>query len=274
MAEIKLIATDIDGTLVKDSSPEIYPEMFDMIRGLTARGMRFVVSSGRSCRSIRHMFREVEAQIGYIAENGAHIHCNGEDLAVTGMGLRDREGIVKRIREFPDCEMSVSTPDGCYLESKNREFIDLIEHNYHNKVILVDDVLEAGDRIIKIAMYRRGSIRELADAIIPEWQDRVKACMAGEEWIDFMDASVDKGNALKYLQSYFGVAREETMAFGDNLNDIGLLRAAGESYAVENARTEVKKNARYICPSYHERGVYHMLETLLEREGGVGDAGI
>lgn len=58
-----------------------------------------------------------------------------------------------------------------------------------------------------------------------------------------MDASVDKGNALRTLQQVFGVAKEETMAFGDNTNDIGLMQAAGLSYAVENARPEVKAAA-------------------------------
>lgn len=53
------------------------------------------------------------------------------------------------------------------------------------------------------------------------------------------------------------------MAFGDNENDIGLMEEAGESYAVENAREPVKAAARYICPDYTKKGVYHILKTLL-----------
>ena len=87
----------------------------------------------------------------------------------------------------------------------------------------------------------------------------MQTCVAGEEWVDFMDASVDKGNALRILQDYFGVSREETMAFGDNTNDIGLMKAAGFSYAVENARPEVKEAARFICPSYLEKGVWKVI---------------
>lgn len=54
------------------------------------------------------------------------------------------------------------------------------------------------------------------------------------------------------------------MAFGDNTNDIGLMQAAGFSYAVENARPEVKEAARYLCPSYLEKGVW---KTIVERCG-------
>ena len=78
-------------------------------------------------------------------------------------------------------------------------------------------------------------------------------------------SSVDKGNALRILQDYFGVSREETMAFGDNTNDIGLMKAAGFSYAVENARPEVKEAARFICPSYLEKGC--LLYTSAGRPG-------
>ena len=99
--------------------------------------------------------------------------------------------------------------------------------------------------------------------LIPQWQDKIKACMAGEEWVDFMDASVDTGNALKVIQEYLGITAAETMAFGDNDNDIGLLTAAGESYAVANARDSVKAKAKHICPSYHEKGVYRVISELL-----------
>ena len=71
-----------------------------------------------------------------------------------------------------------------------------------------------------------------------------------------MDRRVDKGNALLQIQSYFGICPEDTLAFGDNTNDIGLMRAAGISYAVENARPEVKEAAGGICPSYREKGVW------------------
>ena len=74
---------------------------------------------------------------------------------------------------------------------------------------------------------------------------------------------MDKGNALGVIQQYLGVSREETMAFGDNDNDIGLLQAAAESYAVENARETVKAQAKYICPSYQEKGVYQVIKQLI-----------
>ena len=68
--------------------------------------------------------------------------------------------------------------------------------------------------------------------------------------------------ALREVQQMLGVTPEETMAFGDNCNDIGMLQRAGESYAVANAHPEVKKTVKYIAPANTEDGV---LQTVKER---------
>lgn len=263
---IRLIATDIDGTLVKESTSEIYPELLDAIRVWTDAGNYFCVASGRQYYSIRHMFSEVADRILYLAENGAHVRFGGEDILVRKMKREYVEDIMKQLRTYyKECDTVVSTTNGSLLETKNSEFLDFFVNGYKNKYRMVEDVLAEKEDIMKIAIYRKGSIRDLGETVlIPAWQDKVKTCMAGEEWVDFMDASVDKGNALEVIQKYLGVTKEETMAFGDNDNDIGLLQAAGESYAVANARDTVKAQAKHICPSYKEKGVYQVIRNLLE----------
>ena len=150
------------------------------------------------------------------------------------------------------------------METDNPEFIELIRNGYRNKFEIVDDILDTELPIIKVSVYKKGGLRDLGEGIfIPAFGDKLKGTMAGEEWVDFMDKSVDKGAALEFLEDYFGIAREETMAFGDNNNDIGMLQAAGISYAVENARDEVKKAADHTCPSYMEKGVYQIIKKLL-----------
>lgn len=265
---IKLIASDIDGTLIKDSTPDLYPEMVKAIKSLIGQGVVFCAASGRQYDSIKNVFRLVDEDIVFIAENGAQIRYQGKDISITPMNRQYAEEIIKQLREYGrNCDILVSTPDGSLLESRNKEFIDLITYGYRNKFTLVRDVLEEDVQIIKVSVYQKESIRELGEGVlIPCWKDKVKACMSGEEWVDFMDASVDKGHALAFVQEYFHIKREETMAFGDNHNDIGMMRAAGESYAVETARTEVKNAAKYICPSYLEKGVYQVVKGLINEQ--------
>ncbi len=262
---IKLIASDVDGTLIKDSTPDLYPEMVRTIKKLKERGILFCAASGRQFQSLRNVFRDVADDIAYIAENGAHIHYQGKDIAVTPMKREYVEGIVKMIRPYyGECEIVADAASGGFIESKNQEFIDLLTFGYRNIYKPVEDVLKQDAEIIKIAVYRKESIRDLSERVfMPAWSSKVKVCISGEEWADFMDLSVDKGNALKTLESYLGIRREETMAFGDNNNDIGMMLAAGSSYAVDTAVDEVKKAAGNVCPGWREKGVYQIIHAKI-----------
>lgn len=269
-SRIKLIATDVDGTLVKDSSREVYDEMIEVIRSLRDEGIHFVIASGRQYGSIRKMFEHTERKLCYIAENGAHIIVNGENFSVTKMNRDYVEEIMADLRGLysEGCHVVASTANGCYLESKDEAFIHLISEEYRNDVTLTEDILKADADIIKLAVYKKGTIRSIGESfLIPRWQDKVKVTMAGEEWVDFMDKSVDKGNALKKIQEYFHISREETMVFGDNNNDLGMILSAEESYAVENAVEELKAKAKHICPDYTKKGVCQVLRQLLDERG-------
>lgn len=266
---IKLIASDVDGTLVKDASKEAYPELIEIFQKLREEGIVITVASGRQFYSIRRMFRELGEDIVFIAENGAYISYKSETLSVTPMEQQYTKEIIKDLRELPsDCHIMVSTPEGAYIESKDPEFYDMMINAYCNKVEQIDDLLRLDKTIIKISSFRKEGMRELAESrLIPKWKNRVKICMAGEQWIDIMDTTVDKGNALQKVQELFNITREETMAFGDNNNDVGLLMQAGESYAVENAVPETKAVAKYSCPTYHEKGVYTVLKDKFGVKG-------
>ena len=81
--------------------------------------------------------------------------------------------------------------------------------------------------------------------------------------IDVHDFETKGKHAIRFLQEHFGVSYEQTMTFGDNENDIGLMTAAGESFAVENAREPVKQAAKHICPDYTKQGVCQVLRKVL-----------
>ena len=72
-----------------------------------------------------------------------------------------------------------------------------------------------------------------------------------------------KESALRHFQEEYGITPDETLAFGDNLNDIEMLKRASHSFAVENARDEVKEAANFVAPSYKEDG-YSSIESSTE----------
>lgn len=260
---IKLIATDIDGTLLQEGNDTINPEYYDVILKLKEKGAIFAAASGRQFPSIRNLFKPIEKDMIFIAENGAYVSCRGVDMDMVVMDRQIAEDIIKAIRKMPDCFATASAKDKMYIEDYDDKFLDLLVNGYHNHMEIVDDVLKADIDIIKISIYRGEGVSHIADSVIDEWKDKIHVTVAGEIWIDFMDYRADKGNALHSIQKKLNILPEETMVFGDNLNDVGMLKSAGESYAIGNAREEVKNVAKYIADTNENDGVLQILKTLL-----------
>lgn len=262
---IELIATDVDGTLVKESSPEVPEEVIETLRMLVDQGYKVAIATGRQYGSVRKVFASVQRKLYFIVENGAHILYGDETIRKTVMKREDVVEIMQDLRTLykEDCHVVASTANGCFIESKDDDFYHLIKDHYRNEVTRTDDILAEEVEYLKLAAYKKGDIHDIGNQkLIPKWEKRVKCCFAGAEWVDFMDASVDKGEGLTYLMHLVGAKTESTMAFGDNDNDIGMLKAAGESYAVENANDQVRAAAKHVCKPYWESGAVDVMRSL------------
>lgn len=264
---IRLIASDIDGTLVPDGSDKINREIFDIILRLKQQGIYFTAASGRQWKSIERLFAPIKDQIFYIAENGAYVGARGRELRTTPMNSGDVFEIIRQVRELKDCEAMVSGSDVLYVESKNKCFLDYLIHGYHNEVEIVEDLLQVEDKFIKVSIYHSGfqAYEAAGNMIIPRWGEKLKVVTAGKEWLDIMEKEVSKGAALQEIQESLGISKEETMVFGDNYNDIEMFEQAEYSYAVENAAEAVRKAAKYLTDTNQNDGVLKVLKTLLER---------
>ena len=262
---IKLIASDIDGTLLVEGTDRINPEIFEVIKQLKKKGIVFAAASGREYASQRKLFHPVKDDIYFIADNGASIMYCGKEIYASLMNRELLEEVVKKVRTIPDCYIVISTRQGeCYLEQKSEELDDFLINGYHYDVHHVEDVLKAPIEIIKCAVYKKHGIEKLAPEFLEKYRNRLNVAIAGDIWLDFMNLESDKGNALRTIQKTLHILPEETMAFGDNMNDLGMLRAAGESYEVENAAEAVKAGAKHIAGKHTEDGVLKVLKKLLE----------
>lgn len=263
---IKLIASDIDGTLVPESVCRINPEFYDTIRKLKKQGIVFAAASGRQYSSMKTLLEPLMNDIFFIAGNGTNVMYQGEQIDSTSMVRADVEAAVNYMRGLCDCIYTVSTAECIYIEQRDEEFERLQRECYHARTAFVEDILKAPIQVQKMAIYRQKGVADILEQVISAWQDRFRVFQAGERWIDFVDYSADKGSALRKLQERLGVTPEETMVFGDNYNDLGMFEAAGESYAVAGAQEGVKKAARHTTASCEEEGVLKILKTLVKEE--------
>ena len=101
------------------------------------------------------------------------------------------------------------------------------------------------DQFIKVSAYRKTDIEAHTKELREKYGNRLKMTISGDMWLDCMATGVNKGAAVKLLQESLEIAPEETIAFGDQLNDIEMLGRAYYSFAIGNARSEVKAATRF-----------------------------
>lgn len=264
---IKLIASDIDGTLVPDGTDKIDPEMFELIKRLKENGISFAGASGRQFVSMRKLFSPVKDDIFYITDNGSILR---DSKRVYSMNVIDRDVLFELIadaKKLDDCDIMLCGLDTAYCEDKSEMFLWMRDSYKYNIRILGDFETHLEDDIVKMSIYKKDTAEtEVMKWFYPKWKDRFIIASAGTMWMDIVNPGADKGSALKILMKELGLKREEVMAFGDNINDLGLLEAAGESFAIGSARQEVKDTAKYIAPPLSEYGettaIREFLETL------------
>lgn len=260
---IKLIVSDIDGTLVPDGSHEINPELLDVILKIREKGIQFAAASGRQWASIESIFGPIKKKVFYLSDNGAYVGCYGRNLFLNPIDRDTVMDVVRDVRRMEGLDVMLSGPDVVYLETENQEFADWLIHGYKFRVEQVPDLTEVDSQFIKISVYRKTAVEEYTRELREKYQDRLKITIAGDMWMDCMKPGINKGQAVKLLQDSLGIKPEETMAFGDQLNDIEMLNQAYYSFAVGNARAEVKAAARFQTDTNVNDGVLKILKLLL-----------
>ena len=258
---IKLIASDVDGTLVSDGGGKLDKRIVDMIKAVHDKGIHFAVASGRQWVSIENVFEEVKDKIFYISDNGAYIGVNGRSLFINKMDDEISKKLIIDIRKNKDLIAIVADESSYYIEENNEFLIDWIRGGYMGRIELVDDLTKVKN-VIKISAYSE-NVYGKADDIIEKYSDKLLVNYAGEMWLDCTAKGVSTGNALKKLQEAFDITEHETMVFGDQANDVEMFKAAYYSFAVKNAAPVAKEAARFMADSNENLGVLKILNYLL-----------
>ncbi len=238
---IRMIASDIDGTLLPVGDAAIDPAVFEEIRRLRRKGIRFCPASGRQFTSMRRLFAPVAGEIGYISENGAAAFGPGDPNPVLNKFAMDRDAAIELCHDIidrPDCDVLISGLDTSYLCPKSEDIVALMRDVKHNNIAIVERPEDVPEDILKIAAFCRSGAEAMEPVFAPRWEDRCSIAVAGAEWLDFNQT--DKGEGLLRLCAALGIDRSEVAAFGDNFNDLAMLRAVGHPYIMENAAVELR----------------------------------
>lgn len=261
---IKLIASDIDGTLIPYDERDLPQSLFPLIRRLKEAGVLFCPASGRTYHSLRNLFAPVAAEVCFLCENGAILYGPGEEGSAPILGMTPiprREGLTlaRDILALPGCELLLSGANGTYVCDCAPEYVTYLQEDKKCKVTVLSDVSQVPGEILKVSAYCPEGTDAPKAALGPRWSGLGMA-VAGPDWLDFTLAN--KGVGLRGLCEALGVKPEETMAFGDNWNDEAMLALAGQGWIMETAHQELLSRFPRHCKS-----VPAVLEELLkERE--------
>lgn len=263
MSKIKLIACDLDGTLLLDHADRCNPELFPLIEELAARGIYFIPASGRQYQSLLRLFAPVKDKIMYLCENGSLVMHTDQVLVKRQFEDALAMDIAHAVLDHPDCEVVISGERTSYLIPKAGNFAAYIRDGVGNHITVIDAPEWIEEPIIKISYFtsyeKRDIVTEHFKSLFGEEQCLIVT--SGNEWVDFAPPGTSKGTALAEIGGKLGILPEEMAAFGDNENDRTMLSYVGHPYLMEQCNPTMED-----LPAKRCKKVEDMLRQILNTD--------
>jgi Cof subfamily protein (haloacid dehalogenase superfamily) len=255
----------MDGTLVDDAK-QIHDELWPLVDELHARGIAFCPASGRQYHNLVQEFEDVAHRLVFIADSGAYVVAGGREIAADGLELEFARQVASVVRGIPEAGAVLCGKRSAYVERRDGPFVEEIAR-YYARLRVVEDLLEiADDDVLKVAIYDFASGEHNTAPRLDRFRSTHKVVVSGPHWVDVLSPTANKGRALGEVQAALGVTREQTMAFGDFLNDLEMMDAAAWSFAMANAHPLLKERARFVAPANNANGVVRTIRTVLGLE--------
>lgn len=269
---VKLFVSDVDGTLINDKR-ELSDGTIDAIRRAHDRGVDFMLATGRMHYGAALEWEKIGLNIPMIASQGAAIY-NPADGKFLKKRKLSRDVVMKLIDFAEDRDLYIHVyTEETFHYNRLTKFTPMYEATSNIKGI--------HDENIRGCIEPDGSYKflivEKSDKM-PELQRECEA-LFGEEaaitrstpiMLEFLAKGVSKGAAVLDYAEMRGLAREEIICCGNELNDVEMIRAAGLGLAVENASELLKREADAVIPSNNNEGVRWAIEKFVLGGGANG----
>lgn len=270
--DIRLIALDMDGTLLDADHATIPPRNIQALRAAAAQGAYIAIATGRSWSLVR----ETAAQLGVVSHgitaNGALALdvATGKPLAKFPMDPKQCVEIVHILRKY-GLFYDLYVDGGSYVQASELEggreyclseaFLQMFLRN----VTLVPDMatwaaatLPEKFDIFYVPTQQRAAIIQELEATGP-----LAMASALQTNLELTAQNVNKGRALAALAGSLGLKPQQVMAFGDADNDLEMLRWAGWSFAMGNGTDQAKAAAKFVTENNRDGGVGLAVEKYL-----------
>jgi len=261
-AAVRLVASDLDGTLL-GLDDVVSKRTRAAVRAVVEAGIHVVAATGRSQWTATPLVEPVDGLDLVVCSNGASLYHLRERRSLASHPIADDvidEILVRLAASLPGCLYGWETDDDLHYEAGFIAYRPNLDR-------AASPDLAAGDRPapIRKLMVAHHQVQhyELLDAVVPLMPPGCLATTSGAPFVEITGAGVDKAFGVREVCRRLGIAPEEVLAFGDNHNDIAMLRWAGRGIAMGNAHPALLAAVDEQTLSNVEDGVALVLETLI-----------
>ena len=250
----KLIACDVDGTLIPEGDRWISPAVLQEIRRLIDAGWFFSFASGRQLANLMAIARDLADRLYYITQNGAAVYSCGAEPELIGKTTLGQESALKLAHEIlsvDEYDLEMSGSNMSYLCPKSEAFRSYMRGYVNMNITEVPSPDAVPEDFVKLSVFCPDSVEAHA-RLAPRWGQQYNVAIAGEIWVDITVA--DKGTGIRALCRHLGIPLENVVAFGDNYNDVSILDIVGTPYIMSCAPKELLRRYPNVC--------YDVTETL------------
>ncbi|WP_025764834.1 Cof-type HAD-IIB family hydrolase [Dyadobacter tibetensis] len=260
--DIRLIATDMDGTLL-NSQHQVSESFYPAFERLKELGIHFVAASGRQYFNLAKTLAPIKDDVIFVSENGSYVVFREEEIHVQALPHNDVYELIRMARAIKDNYIVICGKKKAYVESDAPEFLAHLTL-YFERYEVVENLLEVtDDDFLKFTICDLKGSEQHVYPHFKHLHDQYQVKVSGPIWLDISHRQANKGVAMAMIQERLGVTKAQTMVFGDYFNDVEMLLQADHSYAMENAHPDVKKIARYTAESNDNNGVVKILQQVL-----------
>lgn len=254
-----VIALDLDGTLL-NAGKEVSGRNLNAVLNCSRRGMKIIIATARPPRSVRSMLPQALLDAAsFVCYNGAVVT---DEAAGIGEHVPIPRDLAAELLEYcklrmPECTISVEVNDVWYAAGEIDDF-EFFNPRFRPVVLPIDELKRHDATKILLSSFSD------LESLIQLFGNRMNIVVTDQgKLLQAMNKDISKESGILRLCRHYGVPASQIIAFGDDLNDAGMLRIAGYAVAMGNAVQPLKEMADEITVSNEEDGVAHVLERFL-----------
>ena len=264
MNNIKLIVSDIDGTILNEKC-ECSLRVRSALQKAIEKGVRVVLATGRMFMGADPVRESLGLETPVICYQGAMVRQGNNILYQNPVNHSLAREIINISRQ-EGFHLNLYNNDTLIVEDDNKQYMkDYTQGRFTTyEVVKSFDDVELGDvsKLLCIT-YNEDEIINLQKELSKQFEGKLAIVRSHKYYLEFTDIKATKGNAMNFLKNLWNIETQEVFASGDQDNDYDLLKNAGVKIAMGNASEKLKSIADYICPTINEDGLAVAIEKYV-----------